>query len=50
MNNKNNNRPFEQAQIEIVKILSCDVITASYTGPDPFPGEDDEFTTNYWDN
>ena len=48
--NKNNNFPFEKAQIEIVKTLPCDVITASYTGADPFPGEDDEFTTNYWDN
>ena len=48
--NIKNNRPFEEAQIEIVNVLLCDIITASPTGPDPFPGEDDEFTTYYWDN
>ena len=45
-----NNRPFQVAEIEIVEILGCDVITASPTGPNPFPGEDDDFETYYWDN
>lgn len=50
MNNKNN-RPFKEAKIEIVEINLCDVITASTpTGADPFPGEDDDFTTYYWNN
>lgn len=49
--NKKNNCPFESAQIEIVEILVCDIITASPTGPDPFPGEDDDLTTTYyWKN
>ncbi len=48
--NKTNKRPFEQAEIEIVKINTCDIITASPTGPGAFPGEDDDFTTYYWDN
>ncbi len=47
---KHNNSPFKEAKIEIVEILNVDIITASPTGPDPFPGEDDEFTTYYWDN
>ena len=48
--NIKNNRPFQEAQIEIVNVLLCDIITASPTGPDPFPGEDDEFgTPYYWD-
>jgi hypothetical protein len=39
------------AEIEIVEILGCDVITSSTpTGADPFPGEDDDFTTYYWNN
>lgn len=38
------------AEIEIVKIDVCDIIVTSYIGPDPFPGEDDDFTTYYWDN
>lgn len=49
--NIKNNRPFQEAEIEIVEITLCDVITASSPeGPNPFPGEDDEFTTFYWDN
>ena len=49
MNNKNN-RPFEEAKIEIVEINLCDVITSSTpTGANPFPGEDDDFSY-YWDN
>ena len=49
--NIKNNRPFQEAEIDIVEISICDVITASPTGPDPFPGEDDDFTTPYfWNN
>ncbi len=48
MKNKNN-RPFQVAEIEIVEINMCDIIVTSPTGPDPFPGEDDDFTTYYWD-
>lgn len=39
-----NNRPFQVAEIEIVNIVD-DVIT---TSRDPFPGEDDEFDSYYW--
>lgn len=45
---KINKSPFDVAQIEIVEINACDVITASPIGPNPFPGEDDEFTTPYY--
>lgn len=48
--NKNKNCPFKRAQIEIVEIDICDIIVTSPTGPDPFPGEDDEFGSYYWDN
>lgn len=47
--NKTIKRPFEAAEIEIVKMSNVDVITASPTGPDPFPGEDDEFDPLYWE-
>ncbi len=43
--NKNNNYSFELAEIEIVNIVN-DVIITSWK---PFPGEDDEFETYYWD-
>lgn len=43
--NTKNNCPFEAAEIEIVNVLS-DVITSSWN---PFPGEDDEFDSYYWD-
>lgn len=43
---KNTNKcPFQAAEIEIVNILN-DVIT---TSQNPFPGEDDDFGTYYWD-
>ena len=50
--NIKNNRPFQEAEIDIVEITLCDVITASSPeGPDPFPGEDDDFTAPYfWNN
>lgn len=41
--------PFEAAEIEIIKMSNVDVITASPTGPNPFPGEDDEFDPLYWE-
>ena len=45
MNTNKNNCSFMVAEIEIVSILS-DVITSSRS---PFPGEEDEFDTYYWD-
>lgn len=48
--NKTNKRPFEEARIEIFEMEMCDIIVTSPTGPNPFPGEDDDFTTYYWDN
>lgn len=48
--NMKKNCPFCAAEIEIVDVLLCDVITVSPTGPLPFPGEDDEFDPLYWDN
>ena len=48
--NKNIKRPFQEAQIEIIEILGCDVITTSPSGSDPFPGEDDDFGAYYWNN
>lgn len=47
--NKTIKRPFELAQIEIYKLCDFDIVTASPTGPLPFPGEDDEFETLYWE-
>ena len=47
--NKIKKLPFETAEIEIVKMSNVDVITASPTGPNPFPGEDDEFDPLYWE-
>lgn len=47
--NKTKKLPFEVAEIEIIKMSNIDVITASPTGPDPFPGEDDEFDPLYWE-
>lgn len=47
--NKTKKLPFEVAEIEIVKMSNVDVITASPTGPAPFPGEDDEFDPLYWE-
>ena len=41
--------PFAAAEIEIVKMSNDDVITASPTGPLPFPGVDDEFDPLYWE-
>lgn len=46
---KQNKCPFELAKVEIVEILGVDIITASPTGPNPFPGEDDDFGNYYWD-
>ena len=47
--NKIKKLPFEAAEIEIVKMSNVDVITASPTGPNPVPGEDDEFDPLYWE-
>lgn len=46
--NKINNSPFCAAEIEIIEIDMCDIIVTSPTGPDPFPGEDDDFGSYYW--
>ncbi len=45
MNTKNKS-PFQAAEIEIVNIIQDVIITSEK----PFPGEDDEFETYYWDN
>ena len=49
MKNKNT-CPFQVAEIEIVNIDMCDIIVTSPTGPGAFPGEDDDFTTYFWNN
>lgn len=46
MNENKINHSFETAEIEIIAVTN-DVITLSWN---PFPGEDDEFETYYWDN